>query len=519
MDLGYGTDEMDMIGIGRIFDAAPHGPHTVFDMFRVFVLETDEDDSIPDAYTDDMDFIGIGRILDAAPRGPLSAFDISGVSVLDDESVLDVVTSDFASVEGASDSVDPPLSFDTMSGFVTRFDDISDGNNDMSIFEYLNVSQHFPLIAPPAPTTHIYDVDDVGDTDDPLGGQSECDSDTEDRKVTPISSSTELIDFGAPDQPREIRIGSSLSPDERSRLIDLLRSYLDVFAWSYEDMPGLDPTIVQHHLPILPHARPVKQKLRRLHPRWSLQVKEEIQKQLSVGFLSVVEYPEWLANVVPVPKKDGKNAGATYQRAATTLFHDMMHRDVEVYVDDMIVKSRDRADHLAALQRFFERIRQFRLRLNPKKCTFGVTSGKLLGHIVSERGIEVDPEKIRAILDMPTPRTEKEIRGFLGRLQYISRFIARLTDICEPIFCLLRKNQPTVWNDDCQRAFERIKECLLSPPVLVPPTPGCPLLLYLSVSDMALGYMLAQLDDLRKERAIYYLSKRMLEYEWQVHYD
>ncbi|RVW73062.1 Retrovirus-related Pol polyprotein from transposon 297 [Vitis vinifera] len=445
--------------LGRIFDAAPR-PHTVFDMFGVFVLETDEDDSIPDAYTDDMDFIGIG--------------------------LLDVVTSDFASVEGASDSVDPPLSFDTMSGFVTRFDDISDGNNDMSIFEYLNVSQHFPLIAPPAPTTHIYDVDDVGDTDDPLGGQSECDSDTEDRKVTPISSSTELIDFGAPDQPREIRIGSSLSPDERSRLIDLLRSYLDVFAWSYEDMPGLDPTIVQHHLPILPHARPVKQKLRRLHPRWSLQVKEEIQKQLSVGFLSVVEYPEWLANVVPVPKKDGKVRvcvdfrdlnkaspkddfplphidmlvdstaghpmlsfmdGATYQRAATTLFHDMMHRDVEVYVDDMIVKSRDRADHLAALQ--------------------------------SERGIELIQRKSEPYLTC-LPRTEKEIRGFLGRLQYISRFIARLTDICEPIF-LLRKNQPTVWNDD--------------------------------FSDMALGCMLAQLDDLGKERAIYYLSKRMLEYE------
>ena len=66
--------------------------------------------------------------------------------------------------------MDPPLSFDTMFGFVTRFDDISDGNNDMSIFEYLPVSQHFPLITPLAPTTHIYDVDDVGDTDDPLGG-------------------------------------------------------------------------------------------------------------------------------------------------------------------------------------------------------------------------------------------------------------------------------------------------------------------------------------------------------------
>ena len=81
---------------------------------------------------------------------------------------------------------------------------------------------------------------------------------------------------------------------------------MDVFAWSYEDMPGPDPFIVQHHLPILPHSRLVKQKLKRLHLRWSLQVKEEIQKQLSIGFISVVEYPEWLANVIPIPKKDGK---------------------------------------------------------------------------------------------------------------------------------------------------------------------------------------------------------------------
>ena len=208
-----------------------------------------------------------------------------------------------------------------------------------------------------------------------------------------------------------------------------------------------------------------------------------------------------------------KNAGATYQRAATTLFHDMMHRDVEVYVDDMIVKSRDRADHWAALERFFQRIRCFRLRLNPKKCTFGVTSGKLLGYMISERGIEVDPDKIRAILDMSPPQTETEIRGFLGRLQYISRFIVRLTDTCEPIFRLLRKKQPKVWDDQCTQAFERIKEYLLSPPVLVPPIPGRPLLLYLSVSDVALGCMLAQLDDSGRERAIYYLSKRMLEYE------
>ncbi|XP_034674275.1 uncharacterized protein LOC117905472 [Vitis riparia] len=107
---------------------------------------------------------------------------------------------------------------------------------------------------------------------------------------------------------------------------------------------------------------------------------------------------------------------------------------------------------------------------------------------------------------MPALRTEREIRGFLGRLQYINRFIARLIDICKPIFRLLKKSQPTVWDDDRQRAFKKIKECLLSSPVLVPPTPGCPLFLYLSVSDIAIGCMLAQLDDLGKERAIYYLN-------------
>ncbi|WJZ84616.1 hypothetical protein VitviT2T_004214 [Vitis vinifera] len=191
----------------------------------------------------------------------------------------------------------------------------------------------------------------------------------------------------------------------------------------------------------------------------------------------------------------------------------MMHRDAEVYVDDMTVKSRYRVDHLTALERFFERIRPFRLRLNPKKCTFGVISRKLLGYMVSKRGIEANPDKIRVILDMPVPMTKREIRGFLGRLQYISRFIARLTDICEPIFRLLRKSQPTVWDDQCQRAFERIREYLLSPLILVPPTLGHPLLLYLSVSNVALGCMLAQLNDSGKERAIFYLSKRMLDYK------
>ncbi|RVW67920.1 hypothetical protein CK203_063499 [Vitis vinifera] len=141
MHLDTGTTETPGAMIVAVSSIQPHaGPILLSICSEFLYLRFDEDDSIPDAYTDDMDFVGIGRILDVASRGPHSAFDIFGVFVLDDESVLDVVTSDFTSVEGASDSVDPSLSSDTMSGFVTHFDDISDDNNDMSIFEYLTVS-------------------------------------------------------------------------------------------------------------------------------------------------------------------------------------------------------------------------------------------------------------------------------------------------------------------------------------------------------------------------------------------
>ena len=115
-----------------------------------------------------------------------------------------------------------------------------------------------------------------------------------------------------------------------------------------------------------------------------------------------------------------KNARAIYQRMATVLLYDMMHYEVEVYVDDMIVRSKDRESHIVNLRKFFERIKEYRLRLNPQKCTFEVITGKLLGFLMSGRGIEVDPSKIKAILEMPQPKSEIEVRGFLDRLRCIS---------------------------------------------------------------------------------------------------
>ena len=92
-----------------------------------------------------------------------------------------------------------------------------------------------------------------------------------------------------------------------------------------------------------------------------------------------------------------KSDGATYQKAMVTLFHDMMHKEIEVYVDDMIAKSREGESHVANLRKLFERLKKYQLKLNPLKCTFRVTSKKLLGFIVSSRGIKVDPAKIKAI--------------------------------------------------------------------------------------------------------------------------
>ncbi|RDX83322.1 Retrovirus-related Pol polyprotein from transposon 17.6, partial [Mucuna pruriens] len=103
-----------------------------------------------------------------------------------------------------------------------------------------------------------------------------------------------------------------------------------------------------------------------------------------------------------------KNAGATYQRAMVTLFHGIIHKEVEVYMDDMIAKSKTSGQHIDDLLKLFKRLRKYQLRLNPAKCTFGVGMGKLLGFIVNKRGIELDPDKVKAIQDMPAPKTETE---------------------------------------------------------------------------------------------------------------
>ena len=133
--------------------------------------------------------------------------------------------------------------------------------------------------------------------------------------------------------------------------------------------------------------------------------------------------------------------------------------------------------------------------------------------MVSKRGIEIDPNKVRAIRDLPPPRTQKEVKSFMGRLNYIAQFISQMTTKCDPIIKKLRKHNSGEWDEECQVAFDKVKEYLTNPPVLVPPIQGKPLILYLTVHEKSMGCVLGQHDETGRKQAIYYLSKKFTDYK------
>lgn len=128
----------------------------------------------------------------------------------------------------------------------------------------------------------------------------------EERVIQSHEESLETVNLGTETKPKEVKIGAALEEGLKTRLIEMLQEYVDSFAWSYEDMPGLDTDIVVYHLPLKEECPPVKQKLRQTHPDMSKKIREEVKEQFEAGFLSVIMYSPWVANIVPVPNKDGK---------------------------------------------------------------------------------------------------------------------------------------------------------------------------------------------------------------------
>ena len=268
------------------------------------------------------------------------------------------------------------------------------------------------------------------------------------------------------------RIGTTLSPKMRTRLIQFLKENLDVFAWSHGDIPGISPKVIQHKLNVNPERKPVQQRRRAFDLERDQAVTKEVTKLLTTSFIREVYYPDWLTNVVlvkkanekwrmwmdftdlnkacpkdsfPLPRIDQlvdsitghklltfmdafsgynqikmaeedqektafitsqglycykvmpfklKNAGATYQRLVNKMFNRQIGRNMEVYVDDILVKSKEELTHLDDFRETFTTLKQYQMKLNPSKCVFGVVSGKFLGFMISQRGIELNPEKV-----------------------------------------------------------------------------------------------------------------------------
>jgi hypothetical protein len=163
-------------------------------------------------------------------------------------------------------------------------------------------------------------------------------------------------------------------------------------------------------------------------------------------------------------------------------FANQLHRDVEAYVDDMVIKTRNPDGLIVDLKETFSSLRRFRWKLNPTKCVFGVPSGIFLGFTVSNRGIEANPVKILAITDMGAPATIKDVQKLTGCMAALNRFISRLGERGLPFFKLLKCQDKFQWTEEAERALQDLKHHLQSPPVLTAPLPGEDLLLYITAT-------------------------------------
>jgi ribonuclease HI len=185
-----------------------------------------------------------------------------------------------------------------------------------------------------------------------------------------------------------------------------------------------------------------------------------------------------------------KNALPTFVRAMSKTFGDLIRDKVEVYVDDIVVKTKRGSTLVEDLALVFDRLWATHTKLNLDKCVFGVSAGKLLGLLVSYRGIEANPEKIKVIEAMRPPACIKDVQKLAGSLAALSRFISRMAERELPFFKLLRKSSPFSWTKEVEQAFQELKQHLVSLPILVAPEPSEPLYLYIAAVAEAVSMVL-----------------------------
>ena len=195
------------------------------------------------------------------------------------------------------------------------------------------------------------------------------------------------------------------------------------------------------------------------------------------------------------------------------MFRSLLGSTMKVYIDDMLVKSKQRPNHVTHLQQAFDLLREYGMKLNPLKCALGVSADKFPGFMVTQRGIEANPLQLKAILQSPAPSSKKEVQQLTDRLAALGRFISRFTDRLKPFFTTLRGASRAEWDEECDRALVEIKQYLTELPILVSPGHGDTLYLYLATSEIAVSAALFKECEDAKLRPIFFVSKSLTDVE------
>jgi hypothetical protein len=211
-----------------------------------------------------------------------------------------------------------------------------------------------------------------------------------------------------------------------------------------------------------------------------------------------------------------KNAGATYQRTMQKCLADKIGRNIYAYVDDIAIMSKKQDDLIADLQETFNNLRKYNMILNPTKCVFGVPAGQLLGFIISHRGIEVNSEKIKAILDISRPNDLKDVQRLTGCMAALSKFVSRLGEKALPLYKLMKKSNEFVWTDEADAALKDLKRVQSTAPVLAALKDQEPMLLYMAATNRVVSIIIEvehkeEAQEYDVQRPFYYVSEVLME--------
>ncbi|KAK1697463.1 hypothetical protein QYE76_014160, partial [Lolium multiflorum] len=316
-------------------------------------------------------------------------------------------------------------------------------------------------------------------------------------------------------------ISSKLSEIEEERLLEILKKHRGAIGYTLDDLKGISPSICQHAINMEEDAKPVVEHQRRLIPKMKEVVRNEVLKLLEAGIIYPIADSRWVSPVHCVPKKGGMTVVPNdndelipqrivvgYRICMSAIFHGFCESIVEVFMDDFSVYGNSFDNCLRNLDKVLQRCEETNLVLNWEKCHFMVNEGIVLGHKISEKGIEVDRAKVEAIEKMPYPRDVKGIRSVLGHAGFYRRFIKDFSKISKPLTNLLQKDVPFVFDDDCKEAFETLKKALTTAPVVEPPDWNLPFEIMCDASDFAVGAVLGQRVD-KKLNVIHYASKTL----------